>query len=551
MFERHVRIDGDLSFETVNMDPYTMINCGQVSVQDLLGRNSEIVDISHRRLGGGGAEVLLLVEQRGSVHQVDVITEGDIAHWAMTTPATRAFRGHSCLDNSQFCNAATATTIDQGFLVVDRFRVMQFRFTWQPEDTENLVAMFGQMNSLRGGTYRSALLFPGASTVYRPYNRTHINSSFEMTPFMPHAVDTYIFISDCGNHRVVMLNASSEGQMEYITQFGQTEDPRSNSTGLDWPWGLAVYAPSHEALFSSIFANVFVADRMNNRVVKLNLMDVEDAWGYMRPRLEWGGEYSGRGPDDPYNQALNQPVGVTLFRHFLLVGEATGNCITVLAVNHQQTDRFIFITRLFPVPGVQLTGMISSSDDDCSNPEAATRNHCGYVWYTYVELPSRYMVGSIYLNEVFIESPEPTRLGDFLTSCVNDSWYNTEMRFNHTLYYDTLGFVMNATRTNWLFPGQPGYVNILEFNLSYSFHLELWNSSVFGGTMAICQPPPPPTQPPMLSGGTQGWNMEGMANAATGGGRLTSSPVVSGFQLGAVMLGYCCWLLRRPSAARW
>merc|ERR1712056_56235 len=119
-------------------------------------------------------------------------------------------------------------------------------------------------------------------------------------------------------------------------------------------------------------------------------------------------------------------------------------------------------------------------------------------------------------------------------SCVNDNWYHTDVRYNHTLFYELLGFVMNATRTNWLFPRQPGYFDIGVFNLTYSFHLDLLNSTIFHGTMQICLPPPAPTQPPMLSGGENGWNVEGMTRIATGGARSTCCPLGTSFQLGAL-----------------
>merc|ERR1711879_391713 len=122
---------------------------------------------------------------------------------------------------------------------------------------------------------------------------------------------------------------------------------------------------------------------------------------------------------------------------------------------------------------------------------------------------------------------EPTRLQDFLLECVNQSEYNTEWRYNITHFFDRIGFVMNATRSNWLFPEEPDFINVMDFNLTYSFHFELWNRTVYepnGATMAFCQPPPQPTEPPMMSGGEGGWNIEGMAGATTGGARQTCRP---------------------------
>merc|ERR1712187_1101993 len=136
-----------------------------------------------------------------------------------------------------------------------------------------------------------------------------------------------------------------------------------------------------------------------------------------------------------------------------------------------------------------------------------------------VEMPATNRLGSFYLAEDLRLSQEPTRLGDFLSACVEDGWYNNVVRYNATLFYDLLGFLMNATQTNYLFKEEPNWFDIEAFNLTYRFNLYLLNSSIFQGTMVLCLPPPPPTEPPMMSGGVHGWNNPGRYTTQTSNGR--------------------------------
>merc|ERR1712023_377040 len=215
----------------------------------------------------------------------------------------------------------------------------------------------------------SKLLFPSAVAEYQPYNLTLISlhepglagvstSQFEITPLIPHAADRLLFITDTGNHRVVMMNASNIGQFDYIGQYGFTGEATSNSSGFNWPWGVAVYAPAWEGRYEPAYANVFVVDRRNHRLVKLNLgyplmpceMDIEgqvgpilydedkQAWmcrRYDKPRLYYSAEYGREKEVFNKPEGLTDPTAVSLYKHYIVVAEVAGNAITLLRVDHQ------------------------------------------------------------------------------------------------------------------------------------------------------------------------------------------------------------------------
>jgi len=348
------------------------------------------------------------------------------------------------------------------------------------------------MNEITGGTAYNSMLFPSCAAVYQPLNESFVTEDFEISPLYPYAHERYIFVTDTGNHRVVMLNASSTGQLEYIGQWGVTAENLAGDAGLDWPLGIGIYTPGWETNYTSIFANVFVADRGNNRIVKLNLG--HNATG---PMLTYGGQYGTQAMGAKYNETLNQPVGVAVFRHYILVAEARGNAITVLTMDYQDSSSFIFVTHLKPAYAVQLIGSLAVTPD-------------AFLWYTHTDLPQDYGIASIYLPEALRESVRPAPIDDVIFECVNHSWYHFDMRFNETTYIDLVTYRLNASGINWLFPDRPGYVDIMVFNLTWNFDLDAWNKTVYHGEMVFCEPPPPSTTPGMLSGDKDGWKMAGV-----------------------------------------
>lgn len=509
------------------LDPLMINNCGNITITELIKVNAEVTDISLYSLSAT-ADILFFCQKRGPVHLLNVLSDGDRARWDVLRPPMRAFRAQTCLNYEGFCDVASVTPLAEGFLVVDRHRLMEFNYTWQPTDVESLIASVGNMNTIQQvSTSENSIkfLYPTMASVYKPHSRTHIGPNFAMTPHMPDANNRFIFVTDTGHHRVVMLNATSPGQMDFTMQFGGPQ-PRDGTDGFHWPWGLAVMQPAYESQYKPVFLNVYVADRVNDRVVKLNVgyslqvneLDyfVEPDWQMVefddRLRMTWGGAY---GPHNARpNETISQPVGVTLYRHYILVAEALGNVISVLTPHHEDFDRLIFVTHLAPALGVQLTGYVTASAQ-------------GYVWYTYLQLPAEYNIGSIYLTEALRESVRLSPLETFLGTCVNDTWYHQVLVPNKTMFIPYVGAILTGAGVNWMHPDSPAYVDIMSYNISARgtgplFDLDAFNQTVFKGQIQICLPPPPSTTPAMASGNQAGWDgarTAGATRSASGGWR--------------------------------
>lgn len=495
----------DLYGATYQLDPLVIRNCVEVLITELLETNLEVGGIAIQPIGVV-SEVVLVAQRRGPVHLINVVAEGDRARWDVYRPPARALRGHSCQNRDKLCDVSSITPFSTGFLTVDRHRVIEYSYTWEPEATESVVGQVGKFNHVAQDPVPDDLSWPSFVAMYQPYNWTHLDESFRIYPNVPHAMSRYLFVTDTGNHRVVMFNATVPGQMDYVFQFGETGVSHSGREGLNLPHGLAVWTPAIESSFEPVFANVFVADRQNNRLVKLNLgyelqyTSWGEAYRYMLvPQLYFSGEY---GPGTEYNESLREPLGVQVFRHYIFVCESVGNAIVILALHPSNYNTFQFVTRMSPVSGVQMTGHISLST-------------VGYVWYTYVKLPMTYAIGCFFLEESLRESPEAHIMDEIAARCVNDTWYHLDVIANRTLYVEHVGYLLNATRTNWHFPEYPGYLDIEVFNLTFMFDLERLNTSVFDGRLRICAPPPPSTTPPMLSGNAEGW--------ANGDGRVAQN----------------------------
>eukprot|EP00443_Scrippsiella_acuminata_P001899 CAMPEP_0115311832 /NCGR_PEP_ID=MMETSP0270-20121206/75560_1 /TAXON_ID=71861 /ORGANISM="Scrippsiella trochoidea, Strain CCMP3099" /LENGTH=529 /DNA_ID=CAMNT_0002730719 /DNA_START=117 /DNA_END=1703 /DNA_ORIENTATION=- len=461
------------------MEPSEIQNCASTSALDLLGEHAELTDIATASVTDS-SEVVLLTQRRGPFYQLDVYTDGE------------------------FCDLTSVMVGSAGFWVVDEHRVTQFNFSWSPEAVEESLAEVGQFNIEPDGSELVPLWFPTAVAKYKPLNESFFDDSFRITPFFPDATNELLFITDTGHHRVLMLNITGSYQLDVIGQFGVTGIALADSTGLDWPHGIAVTTPAAEASFEPVIANVFVADRRNHRLVKLNVGYPLDGSGrnehyrWYDLSLLYGGAYGGRENPVPWNETLEDPVGVSVYRHYVLVAEGLGNAITLLKVHHVMFDRLIFVTRLTPALGVQLTGHLAVS-------------MFGYIWYTYKELPTSYGMGTIFLDEALRESPPSEMLDELAAQCYNDTWFHTEMLFNYSVYMDTLGYMLNATRTNWEYPDLPNYVDIFSFNATTYFDIDLLNETVFRGRFQVCQPPVISTTPAMLSGNSDGWS----SNTAT------------------------------------
>jgi len=530
-----------------SIPPQWIVECKSVAAEDVFKVNHQIVDISYAQFRTPpavlGLEALMLAQKRGPVQYIEVISKGDFAHYEVNAEPKKTFRDHSCLNRDQWCFVARVQPIEAGILVIDRHRIIHYNYTWRPPPESDIaaadipdvyVSQFGEMNSDQVGLSENAKLkFPTAVAEYIPYNMSLVSlndpatagvdsSDFEITPLIPHAWCKLLFVTDTGNHRVVMLNASNVGQFDYIGQFGLTGKTRANSTGFNWPWGVAVYAPAWEGRYEQAYANVFVVDRRNHRLVKLNLgyplmrciydlplqegpflFDYEKkSWMCRRmdkPRLYYSGEY-GRGVD-----ALNRPSGLTdptavaVFNHYIIVCEVGGNAITLLRVDHQPPYGLKFVTYFKPAQGVYLQGGMSMSP-------------WGYIWYNYVGKNLKNYFTAMFLPEVLRESKAPSRFQDFLLTCINTTWYD-DLIPEPERFVEHMQFMLNASVINWIFPDKPNFVDLYTFNMSGKFNIKLMNQMLFNGSMQMCAPPTTPTPPAFFGGNADGWVIDGKSQS--------------------------------------
>lgn len=513
------------SLENVCMKP-----CGKLPMSQLVGTNSQVTSISFLSLTAS-AEVVTLVEKGGPVYQLNVVSEGnDEARWMVTLPPVRSFRGNSCLDFTQFCEVASVMPLMTSFVVVDRHRLQEFNISWSDSESLTLeLATLGKMNMEAPILGEAQLYFPSYMAQYKALNHSFISDALEITPLFPHARDRYWFVSDTGNHRVMFINATGP-TLQYIESYGATGEVRTNQSGFNYPMGVAVMAHTDESFFGPVMAAVFVCDRRNHRLVKLLLGYRKDPSLAMnrgeRPTLMWGGEYYKDLNGVNYNMSLYDPVGVSIYRHFIFVCEAEGNAITVLTTNYVQHDELLFVTELYPLtnpfnPKMQLTGSFSATEQ-------------GYLWFAYIERPSTHGLGSIILPEPLVQSPPASWIEEFRAQCTNATIYNMFIMANASLYDEHVIYVLSAARINWRFPYLPGYLSKDSFNLTLMFDLMLWNETVLEGNMFYCLPPPPETTPPMLSANEDGWNTPG-----GGGVLLTGSSICPGLakSLAIVIIG--------------
>jgi hypothetical protein len=523
-----------------SVPPQWILECVPVASKEVFGVNHLVQDLSFGQMGG--LEVLLVTQKRGPVRYLEIVTSGDYAHYKANPVALKTFRDHSCLNRDQWCFVSQVKPIDEGFLVVDRHRVLLYNYTWLAEGStaasdipDVYVNQFGMMNADELAADEDAKLkFPTAVAEYKPYNWSLValydevtagvsTSQFEITSLIPHAWCRLLFVADTGNHRVMILNATDSGQFDYIGQYGITGEARDNSTGFDWPWGIAVYSPAWEGRYEQAYANVFVVDRRNHRLVKLNLGyplmecgydipyqegplyydELEQKWicrRYDKPQLYWSAEY-GRDPD-VYNRrrGLTDPTAVGIYKHYILEAEVGGNAITMLRVDHHPPFGLKFVSYFKPVQGVAMQGGMAVSQ-------------WGYVWYNYLGLDMNNYFTAFFLPEILRESQAPNRLQDFLETCVNETWYAELMLKDPSIFVNHMAMILNASVINWVNPDRPGYIDVHAFNKSSDFNMELLNQMVFNYTMVMCEPPPTPTPPPFFGGNDEGWVIDGKSQS--------------------------------------
>jgi hypothetical protein len=513
------------TFDNVSyLPPKTMEPCMIASMNALLGINREATSVTHRRMSAN-VEVLLLAENRGSIKYLEVMTSGDNAKFGTSETRTplATFSSHSCLNPEKFCSVVSATPIETGFIAIDRHRILRFNFTWLSTGAEiaapRRIATYGKFNiqqQRNAADWWRQLYFPSDIIEFRLKNLSWISDDFEVTPLFKNSFNNiwrgysphYAFLTDTGNNRVVMFDITKEAEIKMVTfwpqgkgigQTGWTGQKKSGTDGFNWPVGVAVNAPGAESWEMPCLANVYVADSLNDRLVKLNLLDDEQGIHFV-----WGGEYGNSPSVRGGQRGLTRPIGVGTYRHYIIVAEAGGNAITILMLDYTDTSKFIFVQHLQPVLGRWLTGKMSATSD-------------GYIWYTLVQEPGIFSLASIFLDEALRESKPPSLIKDLKAKCVNETWYNN-LRFNFSRMVPHMVNLFNVAGLNWRHENwrasgieegdERAYVEWESFNVTSpapgNFNYELMNRTVYGGSMFFCAPPPRPTVPPMMGSGAGG-----------------------------------------------
>jgi len=272
----------------------------------------------------------------------------------------------------------------------------------------------------------------------------------------------------------------------YAGQFGETSVPHDDEHGLTLPWGMAVQAPAWEYPSKPVIANVFVVDKLSNRLVKLDFRydtlrsdgTSVSEWPYPSPdsypRLVYSGEYS-LGSSD--NESLWEPMGIALFRHYIFVAEAQGNTIKVFTLHYRDTNTFKLVTMLYPAQGIQLTGTLTVSPIRyyCPPGDPCVRLG-GHLWYTYHRGWTDWELGSFFLEEALRLSTKPEEYKDFVEQCVDASTYHALLQ-DWATFHAEVDRICNVMHVNCRYPSIPGYVDPEWFNWTVE---ELQNSTLFG-----------------------------------------------------------------------
>lgn len=489
--------------------PYSIETCLHIPVVEQLLVNAQVGQIIFRNFtqGEDNGQILLLQEVRGSIWFLDVISEGSQTAWDTGLVPKRPFSDESCLDRDLFCGLASAYPIREGYMAIDRHRIQRYNYTWMPDERiqfsdvhETLVATFGDFNADNDGNGQGedltrSLRFPTELVEYSPdsIDFVSLDQDIPVWPLYPGLYNLslkgvqprFLIVTDTGNHRVVLLDHTDWSEMTYIGQFGISGVAGSGDSALNWPTGIAICAPPVYSFDRPALANIYIADQLNDRLVKLDLIDT-DSSGFA---LAFGGQYGDDKEMKSNLRGLDKPVGVAVYRHYIFVGEADSNQITILMVDYKDTTKLIFVTLLQPLHNVLITGRIT-----------ATFN--GYVWYTYTLLPATYSFGSFYLKDSIRKSSPPSLYEDLLATCISESYFDTVL-YDEDLFQRLTTYMLDLAGINWRFPGWKRgtkgrfeqYIDWKSFNLTrpggaVSYDFQTLNASVFQGKMVFCDETP-------------------------------------------------------------
>ncbi|CAD7924504.1 unnamed protein product [Amoebophrya sp. A120] len=541
---------------------------------------------------------LVMHQRRGSIflYDVDSSTYDDVPRgvdFNEVLPPAMRFRFHSCKENNAFCHVQMSTYIDQGLVVLDRHRMMIVKYPWSTfagvdrvydKTVEDMVlrmpqlSIFGTMDIAGAGN----LGLQSAEAVLR--YQTHSDMVFveRIDAFTPghsianpdflHVADTFLFVADTGNDRIAIFNLTTPESYSFYETF-QMKDSLKPSPELNRPVALAMFLPGMEYRESPTYANIFLCDRLNHRVLKLNwgyyqyseqynftiyddfgLVDrIEQRTRYYRrwnrgPHLEYDSQIGGDTTPGGFSQGLlTEPISVQTFRHYIFVLQYGSDEIGVYTLNYNQTKEFLFVTKFTNSRKIEYGIGVSYN---------------GYVWFAQQE--SRQ---SSYEKDLAVfESPRDLREGirqykadDLKTQCVDLDFYNKTIMNDPAEFVRVVSHALNISGLQYFYPNRTGtYVDLKLFNLSYvaeqdsnplltgqniytppamdfgynpsgligpqypeetwwnstkaGFNFQLWNATIYGGiVMEVCEVYIP-TPPPMLFGGQGGFvNQDGSA----------------------------------------
>jgi len=539
------------------MAPVTLPIKSNYGLTDLLRRQKTDVDqndivaistVNAQR----GKEQIILIEQNGGarIYELNRLKDGfSVSVTGEVEDPVAMIGGYSCGGNMDyFCGATGTLAIPNGLIIIDSHRTIKYDFDWTTaEIVGDKKLNFGLLDIPKDGD--EGLAFPTSVAGYWPYDKENdkLTENVIATSVMKRAMDSYLFVSDSGNHRVVCLNAKD---LKLEASYG-TGEPSRFDDSFNTPMGVAVFQPAWEFNIQPIYANVFVADYANHRVVKLDfgfpikpdnntLHDLEFAensnttdtsripfekdfnstlnwqyWEYQpqyRPtnkiRLEYSATFGTGRPGDPSYGKLTNPVTVVTYRHFILVieerhSELLSQRIVVLTMSAEGLNfsKFRYVTQLLP----SMTGILSGP---------MTVSPSGHIWFSYSKSFMGKHVGVIKIPKVIREAKKPDTHLDFMDQCVVKEFWNNLANYHEELEdggreawekHMTL-IALQADLHYWPYferevkhaigdnhMEEPELVRDIDafngtvHNLTSAFDFELFNAVIFKGEMEYCE----------------------------------------------------------------
>ncbi|MCX8074112.1 MAG: hypothetical protein N2749_00810 [Clostridia bacterium] len=159
------------------------------------------------------------------------------------------------------------------------------------------------------------------------------------------AIDSngYIYVAEFYNHRLVKLNPD----LTYNSQFGVTGTPKSDNTGFNYPAGITIDSNGY----------IYVADRANHRLVKLN------------PNLTYNSQFGITGVAKSDNTGLNNPNAAAVDSNgYIYVVDIGNHRLVKLNPNLTYNSQF------------GITGVVKSDNTGFKIPTSVAVDSNGYIY---------------------------------------------------------------------------------------------------------------------------------------------------------------------------